>query len=152
MPIVKRIPFKKFKEIYSTVPRLCVEVVYQKGKNLLLIKRTIEPAVGHWHTPGGTVLKGELLEEAVERVALEELGIPMKPIKSLGIIQYKSYVNHYSQDISVAYLVRPKNKKIGNIELDGHADEYKFFSEIPKDTILDQKEFYCKTLGMNICK
>ena len=147
---VKKIPFQEFKRIYSKVPRLCVEVVVMRKKSLLLIRRTIAPAVGQWHTPGGTVLKGEDLHQAVQRVAHEELGISAKIIKFLGVIEYKSYVNHYSQDISLAFLVKSKTKRKFN--LDGHADRYDFFSKIPKNTIPEQKEFYSRNLKIKISK
>ncbi len=147
MTKVKRIPFKKFKEIYSRVPRLCVEVVLVKNASLLLIKRTIRPAKGQWHTPGGTVLKGEDLEQAVIRVAKEELAVKVSVEKFIGAIEYKSYKNHYSQDISLAFLVQTKDTKF---DLDGHADEYGFFTKIPKNTIKEQKEFYSKMLGFEV--
>lgn len=147
---VQKIPFTEFKKIYSRVPRLCVEVVLMRGKSLLLIRRTIKPAIGQWHTPGGTVLKGEDLEQAVQRVAFEELGVVVKVLKFIGVIEYRSYINHYSQDVSLAFTVRAKNNK--KFDLDGHADKYSFFSEIPKNTIHDQKEFYKKNLNMKILK
>lgn len=143
---VKKIPFKEFKKIYSRVPRLCVEVVLMKRRSLLLTKRIIEPAVGQWHTPGGTVLKGETLEQAIKRVTFEELGVNVSISKFLGVIEYTSYVNHYSQDISLAFMVKTKHKKEFN--LDDHADKCDFFSVLPKNTIVDQKTFYAKTLGM----
>ncbi|HRH26314.1 MAG TPA: NUDIX hydrolase [Candidatus Paceibacterota bacterium] len=139
---VQRIPFEEFKAIYSRVPRLCVEIVYVHKKSILLIRRTIHPGMGLWHTPGGTVLKGEDLKQAVKRVAKEELGIVPKIEKFLGIIEYKSYLNHYSQDISLAFLV--SSKKTSNFNLDGHADKYEFFKGLPKNTIKEQKEFYSR--------
>jgi ADP-ribose pyrophosphatase YjhB (NUDIX family) len=144
---VQKIPFAEFKKIYSRVPRLCVEVVLIRDDSLLLIRRTIPPAIGFWHTPGGTVLKGEDLHKAVKRVAAEELGIKIEILKFIGVIEYKSYINHYSQDISLAFLVKTDNKK--EFKLDGHADKYAFFSSLPKNTILDQKEFYKKNLKIN---
>jgi ADP-ribose pyrophosphatase YjhB (NUDIX family) len=145
---VQKIPFDEFKKIYSRVPRLCVEVVLMRKDSLLLIRRTILPAIGFWHTPGGTVLKGENLHQAVKRVANEELGIKVEILKFIGVIEYKSYVNHYSQDISLAFLVKTNDQK--EFKLDGHADKYAFFSALPKNTILDQKEFYKKNLKINI--
>jgi ADP-ribose pyrophosphatase YjhB (NUDIX family) len=147
MKKVQKIPFKKFKEIYSRVPRLCVEVVLVQNGSLLLIKRTIEPAKGEWHTPGGTVLKGEDLEQAVMRVAKEELAVKVTVDRFIGVIEYKSYKNHYSQDISLAFLVKTKNTRF---DLDGHADEFGFFTKIPTHTIKEQKEFYSKVLGFKI--
>lgn len=150
---VKRIPFPVFKKIYSTVPRLTVEVVVQNEfGQVLMVRRTIPPAVGEWHTPGGTVLKGETLHEAVERVGYEELGVRVIVARCLGVIEYLSYKNHYSQDISIAYLVRIKKTKHTRLpltfSLDGHADAYDFFSPrtLPKNTIKEQKDFYKKVL------
>lgn len=144
---VRRIPFKEFKKIYSRVPRLTVEVVVQHTDgSILLIRRTIPPAMGEWHTPGGTVLKGETLHEAVRRVGKEELGVSVHIIRCLGVIEYLSYKNHYSQDISIAYLVRCSLKK--DFMLDGHADRYAFFpvKHLPTNTIKEQKLFYRKVL------
>jgi colanic acid biosynthesis protein WcaH len=147
---VERIPFREFKKIYSRVPRLCVEVVLMRVKSLLLIRRTIAPAIGQWHTPGGTVLKGEDLKQAVQRVAFEELGVSVRVLKFIGVIEYKSYINHYSQDISLAFMVKAKSTK--KFDLDGHADKYGFFSELPKNTIHDQKEFYKKQINIKLSK
>ena len=73
--MVKKLPYKTFKAIYSKVPRLCVEVVLLTQGGVILTKRSIPPEQGKWHIPGGTVLKNENLEQAVKRVALEELGV-----------------------------------------------------------------------------
>ena len=143
---IQRIPFTEFKKIYSRVPRLCVEVVLVSENKILLTKRSIPPAIGQWHTPGGTVLKGETLEMTVKRVAKEELGVSVKVVKFLGVIEYKSFINHYSQDISLPFLVETKSKK--TIKLDGHADKYDFFKEIPRNTIKELKDYYLKNLGI----
>jgi colanic acid biosynthesis protein WcaH len=147
---VKRISLSKFKEIYRQVPRLCVEVVLLKSRSLLLTQRAISPAVGQWHTPGGTVLKGEDLKQAVQRVAKEELGLSVEVGECIGVIEYKSYFDHYSQDISLAFLVKIKNTK--KIKLDRQADKFAFFSELPKNMIKDQKDFYSKILKLRMSK
>ena len=143
---VKRIPFKEFKSIYSKVPRLCVEVVLIEKEGVLLIRRTIEPAIGEWHTPGGTVLKNEHLEEAVKRVAREEIGLEVSVERMLGIIEYVSYKNHFSQDISIAFLVKNISEKVPHT--DEHADKFAFFSVLPQKMIKDQKVFYKKVLSL----
>lgn len=113
---------------------------------ILMTRRSIAPAIGQWHTPGGTVLKGETLEMTVKRVAKEELGVSVKVVKFLGVIEYKSFINHYSQDISLPFLVETRDKR--NFKLDGHADKYNFFKEIPRNTIKEQKDCYFKNLGI----
>ena len=143
---MKRIPFKEFKKIYSRVPRLCVEVILKDSRGILLTRRTIEPANGKWHTPGGTVIKGENLRHAVKRVAKEELGLKIDVMNMLGVIEYGSFRNHYSQDISIAFLVKSISKRPPM--LDGHADKYGFFADVPANTIKEQKEFLVRELGM----
>ena len=146
MKKIERIPFPEFKKIYSRVPRLCVEVVMKNKKGILLVRRTIEPAVGKWHTPGGTVLKREDLHDTVKRVAKEELGLHVVVERLLGVIEYKSYRNHYSQDISVAFLVKNKTGKLPRVDAD--ADKVAYFDILPKNMIPEQKAFYRQKLGM----
>lgn len=125
-----------------------MELILIENKKILLVRRTIAPAAGLWHTPGGTVLKGETLGDTVRRVAKEETGSNVRVKEMLGVIEYHSFKNHYSQDISIAFLA--ERKKHGQIDLDGHADKYEFFSIIPKNTIAEQKEFLHKHLGFPI--
>ena len=48
-----RLPQEKYDEIYSKVPRICVEVVIRNEKGILLTKRAIPSSEGKWHFPGG---------------------------------------------------------------------------------------------------
>ncbi len=48
---LKYLPFEEFQEIYSKVPRLCVEVVLRSDEGIMLTKRTINPWKGMWHFP-----------------------------------------------------------------------------------------------------
>jgi len=137
LPMPQKIPFEEFKQIYSRVPRLCVEVILVKNKQFILIKRAIAPAMGMWHTPGGTILLGESVEEAVKRVAKEELGLKVEVKKLLGYIEYNSFPT-YGKDISMAFLVESAEDKI---ILDKQASEYNWFTEAPDNTIPEQKKF-----------
>ena len=137
--MVKKLPLEKFNEIYSQVPRLCVEV-YTKDivKGVLLTLRDIDPYKGYWHFPGGTVLKGESLEEAVVRVASEELGVEVSPQKFLGIIQWGENDHYPGGVFSVVCL----SKNIsGKIELNNQATETKFFKGLPSNIIPKHKQF-----------
>ena len=66
----------EFDRIFSTVPRLTVEVlITSEERGVLLALRDVDPCRGMWNLPGGTVRFGERLVDAVRRVAADELGI-----------------------------------------------------------------------------
>jgi 8-oxo-dGTP diphosphatase len=56
-------------------PEVCVGAVAVDNDQLLLIRRGRGPAQGEWSVPGGRVLPGETLAEAVVRELLEETGV-----------------------------------------------------------------------------
>src|SRR3989338_6261989 len=82
----RRLPNEEYRRIFSRVPRVCVDLII-KDENLgvVLVKRTIPPALGQWHLPGGGVLFGETLEEAVLRIAQNEIGIHVEVNKLAGV-------------------------------------------------------------------
>ena len=142
----KWIPYAQFKKIYSMVPRLTVEIVLLEDGKLFLTRRSIEPAKGKWHTPGGTVMKGESLRQAVVRHAKEETGMTVVPKEMLGVIEYAPHKGHDRQDISIAFRVARKRR--ASITLDHHTDAYDFFDALPRNMVKDQKTFYKKNLKM----
>jgi len=133
---VKRLPFKEYKKIYSTVPRLCVEVVLLTNKGIALTKRDIPPAIGKWHIPGGTVLKGENLEKAVKRLAKEELEENVEVQKMLGVIEY-NFTKYFDQPVGIAFLVKLKDKSSPNSK----DKKYKLFKDMPQNMIKTQRDF-----------
>ena len=72
MSEVKPIPQDLYNEILSTMPIICVDGIIQKGGETLLLLRDNEPEKGKWWFPGGRVLKGERLEDAINRKIKEE--------------------------------------------------------------------------------
>jgi len=142
--MIRKISLKQFKQIYSLVPRLCVEVLILTQDGILLTKRTIAPAKGQWHIPGGTVLKGEKLENAVKRVAKSELGLNVKVVKFLGVIQY-SFRNYFGFPVGLAYAAKITG---GQLDLDKKlANDAKFFKKLPKNTIQVQKKFIIENIN-----
>lgn len=133
----KKLPFEEFKSIYSRVPRLCVDCVIQNSDGILLTKRKIPPCIDQWHLPGGTVLFGESLEEALKRVVKEEVGLRVKIVKFLGMIDWVK--NHtFGHTVSLVYLLKPTG---GKLQGSKQAREVKFFQKIPQKTILEHQKF-----------
>jgi len=112
---IKKLSSEDFREIYSKVPRLCVEVLIKNSDGVLLTKRKITPWNGYWHLPGGGVLFGETLEESIKRVAKEELDVEIKIIKFVKIIDWANNKIAFGHSISLVYLVKIIS---GEIKLD----------------------------------
>ena len=137
---IKKIPFKEYKRIYSTVPRLCVEVILLIDKEIALTKRDIPPAIGKWHIPGGTVLMGETLKKAVERIAQEEMEEKVEIQKMLGVIDEYHFTKYFDQPVGIVFLAKLKNKT-SVIDKD---KKYKLFKDMPKNMIKAQRDFIIK--------
>ncbi len=54
------------------------------GRQVLLVRRRHAPFTGRWVLPGGFVVPGETLEEAVVREVREETGIAFRPRGLVG--------------------------------------------------------------------
>lgn len=140
---------EEFRSIYSRVPRLCVELVLLTApvpQKVLLSHRAIEPFVGTWHLPGGTVQYGESLIGAVHRVAQRELGITIPwPPKLLGYIEYPSHVRAgIDSPVGVAFQIPAW---MGTPHVNHEASGVDWFSAPPKGTHVDQVEFLDRLLN-----
>jgi 8-oxo-dGTP pyrophosphatase MutT (NUDIX family) len=131
---------KEFKSIYSKVPRLTVEVILMTEKGLILTKRSIEPYIGMWHIPGGTVYYKERLEQALNRIALEELGVKVDIDKFVGFIYYPNLIRDFGWDtpIGAAFLTTLRSGKLrGSYQ----GEELGYFDALPDNIVPSQGEF-----------
>ncbi len=131
---------EEFDYIYSKVPRLTIEIIIKDKKgSILLTKRAIEPCIGQWHLPGGTVAFGESLEMAVTRVAKRELSIEVNDLINIGYIEYPShYLNGLDQPVGMVFEV---NSYSGEIKLNHESGEKGWFDYIPDNMHADQDVF-----------
>lgn len=139
----KKIPFNEFKEVYSKVPRLTVEILVQTDEGFVFTLREIEPYKGQWHIPGGTVLFKETLEEAVKRVAIEELGVQVEVEKLVGYIEYPNEEKEggFGWPIGAAFLTKIISGKLKGGE---QGSKIQISKKIPEKLIEDQKTFLRK--------
>ena len=141
--MTKKLPKEIFDEIYRQVPRFCVEVVINTKQGIVLTKRLIPPCVGMWHLPGGTVYNGEKLDEAVHRVAYDELGAKIHIKNMVGIIEYQDlYDKGFGHLVGIAFLCELKSEEQGQkFKGSFQAEEIETFETIPDNTIPEQKRF-----------
>lgn len=82
------IPQGEWETIVRHVPIVSVDLVVECPDGIVLGKRANEPAKGEWFVPGGRVRKGEALEDAVIRVAREELNTTVEIREQLGVFEH----------------------------------------------------------------
>lgn len=131
--------YKLFKEIYSQVPRICVDLVIQdqEGRFVLLKRQVKDSNFGQWHFPGGTVYFREPIEKAVLRIAKDETGLDVAIEGLVGFLEYLEEVRD-GQDfhsISLAVVCSPQQS------LEKTSNLYQIFSSIPENMVPEQEKF-----------
>lgn len=142
------LPKPEFDAIYRRVPRLCVEAVIEDShRGVLLLLRDIPPNVGAWHIPGGTVLFGEPVIRAVQRVALDELGLSVRVGELLGYIEYPShYLNGLDSPVGLAFRCLVDDGSMGQEPPPGCA----WFTSLPDELYAEQRDFLAERLGLGL--
>jgi len=76
---------------YPRRPIPAVGAVVVKDRDVLLVMRGKNPGYGEWSIPGGAILVGETLEQAVVREIREEVGIQVEPV---GLVEALDRIIH----------------------------------------------------------
>jgi len=74
------------KREYPEHPLAAVGAVIKKGGRVLLVKRRFEPSREKWSIPGGLVELGERVKDAVKREIYEEVGLEIRLIKLIDVV------------------------------------------------------------------
>jgi len=86
-------------EVVRKAPIVSIDLIIKNDRNQILLGlRKNEPAKGFWFVPGGRILKNELIAEAFERIAKDELGINLEYTDShfLGVFEHL-YKENFAQ-------------------------------------------------------
>lgn len=139
--------YAEFEQIYSKVPRLTVDLVVMTEGGVVLVKRQEQSWHGMWHLPGGTVLYREKIEDAVQRIAMEELGLSVMNEKLLGYIEYPSEVQErgFGYSVSLTFLCRADSSQIDWLKWS--QQEIQVFESVPENTVEEQVEVLKGVLG-----
>lgn len=132
----------EFKKIYSKVPRLCINVVVRTSGGIILALRKKYGWENQWHIPGGTLFYKESVEEAIDRIAKNELGVKIKDIKLLGYTEFskgeEKKVLGFGNSVSLTFLC---DLVSGLPRPDKNSSEIKIFLKLPNNIINIQKKF-----------
>lgn len=96
---------RQWKKILETSPIVCVELVFKNNGKYLFIKRKQKPDKGLYAIPGGTILRGETILEALKRKAQEEVGISIKEYKFRGIEMFYGNESEVGTDYYAVSLI-----------------------------------------------
>jgi len=130
-----------FKTVVDSAPLVSIDILLKKDNKFLLGRRVNKPAQGYFFSTGGRINKNESIDNAMARVALNELNIELKSIpKFIGVFEhfyddsiYKNVSTHYV-DIAYEYEV----KEIPDLPTEQHS-EYKWFTI---DELLESKQVH----------
>lgn len=131
---------KDFFAIYRKVPRLNVDLVIRSNEGILLALRTIEPNLGCWHLPGGTVYKTETIVDAAARTAQKEAGIAVRIGGCLGYMEFPREMRN-GVEIHTVSIVVEASPTGGTLRHDENAKELKYFKDLPGKMIPEHAEF-----------
>jgi colanic acid biosynthesis protein WcaH len=130
-----------FKTVVDSTPLISIDILFKKGDKVLLGKRVNKPAQGYFFSTGGRINKNETIDNAMTRVALNELNIELKSTpKFIGVFEhfyddsiYKGVSTHY---VNLAY--EYKVEEIPDLPIEQHS-EYKWFYI---DELLESKQVH----------
>jgi ADP-ribose pyrophosphatase YjhB (NUDIX family) len=131
---------EEFKDIYSRVPRVTVDLIVKTPKGIVLTLRTHYAWKNQWHFPGGTIFYKETVAQAIDRVARDEIGQPVEVVKLLGYIEYPSEEKQrgFGSTVSMAFLCKTNAT---DFTVNEDASRVEVFATPPENLIVEQSEF-----------
>jgi ADP-ribose pyrophosphatase YjhB (NUDIX family) len=102
-------PREEFEQILKWAVIPTFDLVFAYGdQGLVMARRKIEPYKNVWAFPGLRMLKGEGIDDTLQRIAQQELGITIDPAKRIFLGQYvgKFATEHNRQDLSTGYFIQ----------------------------------------------
>ncbi len=135
----KKLPYDLFLKSFEYAPRVACNLLVVNNQNeILLIKRAKPPFADFWHLPGSFLLKDETLDDCLQRVAKDELGLDINPknAKLLGVFEdIEKDPRGHVIDIVYKYIVQEIS-----LQIIGDTKEVQFFSSLPENIGFNHRE------------
>ena len=130
-----------FKTIVDSAPLISIDVLAKRNNKVLLGKRVNKPAQDYYFSIGGRIRKNETIDNAMTRIAQNELNIELqsKP-KFIGGFEH-FYNDSIYEDVSTHYVnlaYEYEVEEVPNLPTEQH-DEYKWFTI---DELLESKQVH----------
>ena len=119
-----------FKTVVDSAPLISIDILIKKGNKILLGKRINKPAQGYFFSIGGRINKNESIDNAMARVALNELNIDLKSTPEfIGVFEHfyddSMYENVSTHYVNIAY--EYEMEETPDLPTEQHS-EYKWFT------------------------
>ena len=93
-----------FETVINSTPLISIDLLVKKDNKILLGKRINKPAQGYLFSIGGRVYKNETIDNAMMRIAKNELNIELKLMpRFIGVFEH-FYDDSIYQDVSTHYV------------------------------------------------
>jgi len=109
-------------------------LVVNRKKQLLLIRRGIEPMIGSWALPGGFIELEESPEHAGKRELMEETGLDGRPGRLVSVLSHMSVLYGPLIMIGYEYLIDSEDTAAGDDAQDARFFPFDSLPEIPFDS------------------
>ena len=128
-------------KIRGVMPIPVVDAITTHKEKLLLMLRNNPPLKDVWWVPGGRIMRGEFLEEAVLRKLREETGLEGRIIRKVGVI------NHIFSEVHIISIFFNVEAEDDKVQLDEEHRAYKWVSKLPKNSHPYLKRMVVQALG-----
>ena len=119
-----------FKTVVDSAPLISIDILIKKGNKILLGKRINKPAQGYFFSIGGRINKNETIDNAMARVALNELNIDLKSTPEfIGVFEH-FYDDSLYENVSTHYVILAYEYEVEgvpNLPTEQHS-EHQWFS------------------------
>ena len=130
-----------FKTVIISTPLISIDLLVKKDSKILLGRRINKPAQSYLFSIGGRVYKNETIDNAMMRIAKNELNIELKLMpRFIGVFEH-FYDDSIYQDVSTHYVNLAYEIKIeGTLNLP--SEQHNEYQWLTIDELLKSKQVY----------
>jgi len=132
---------KIFKTVINSAPLISIDIIIKRNEKVLLGKRINKPAQGFFFSIGGRINKNETIQNAMSRIAKNELNIELETAPEfIGIFEH-FYTDSIFSNISTHYVnlaYKVEVKEMPKLPTKQH-NEYQWFSV---EKLLESKQVH----------